>query len=58
MGELMVSDRFINIFQGGAPRSVLARFYTGRGSPKTQADVRLLEISSEYITDYEDKVNE
>jgi len=30
MGELGVADRFIDIFQGRAPRSVLAKHYTGR----------------------------
>jgi integrase len=30
MGELGVPDRFINIFQGRAPRSVLAKHYTGK----------------------------
>lgn len=31
MGELGVPDRFVNIFQGRAPRSVLAKHYTGKG---------------------------
>ena len=31
MGELGVPDRFVDIFQGRAPRSVLARHYTGKG---------------------------
>ena len=31
MGELGVADRFIDIFQGRAPRSVLAKHYTGKG---------------------------
>jgi len=31
MGELGVPDRFIDIFQGRAPRSVLAKHYTGKG---------------------------
>ena len=30
MGELGIPDRFIDIFQGRAPRSVLAKHYTGR----------------------------
>jgi len=30
MGELGVPDRFIDIFQGRAPRSVLAKHYTGK----------------------------
>ena len=31
LGELMVPDRFVDVFQGRAPRSVLARHYTGKG---------------------------
>ena len=31
MGELGVADRFIDVFQGRAPRSVLAKHYTGTG---------------------------
>ena len=31
MGELGVADRFIDIFQGRAPRTVLAKHYTGKG---------------------------
>jgi len=31
MGELDVADRFVDIFQGRAPRSVLAKHYTGKG---------------------------
>jgi integrase len=31
MGELGVPDRFVDVFQGRAPRSVLAMHYTGRG---------------------------
>ena len=31
LGELMVPDRYIDMFQGRAPRSVLARHYTGKG---------------------------
>jgi len=31
MGELDVADRFIDVFQGRAPRSVLAKHYTGNG---------------------------
>ena len=31
MGELGVPDRFVDIFQGRAPRSLLARHYTGTG---------------------------
>ena len=43
MGELGVADRFIDIFQGRAPRSVLAKHYTGK---------RLLRLKRIY-----DKVN-
>jgi integrase/recombinase XerD len=31
LGEFMVPDRFVDIFQGRAPRSVLAKHYTGKG---------------------------
>ena len=31
MGELGMADRFVDIFQGRAPRSVLAKHYTGNG---------------------------
>jgi len=31
LGELMVPDRYVDIFQGRAPRSVLAKHYTGNG---------------------------
>lgn len=27
----MVPDRFVDVFQGRAPRSVLAKHYTGKG---------------------------
>jgi intergrase/recombinase len=30
MGEQLIPDRFIDIFQGRAPRSVLAKHYTGK----------------------------
>ena len=30
MGELGVPDRYVDIFQGRAPKSVLAKFYTGK----------------------------
>lgn len=30
MGELGVPDRYVDIFQGRAPRSVLAKHYTGK----------------------------
>ena len=31
LGELGVPDRYVDIFQGRAPRSVLAKHYTGKG---------------------------
>lgn len=31
MGERLIPDRYIDIFQGWAPRSVLAKHYTGKG---------------------------
>jgi len=31
LGELMVPDRFVDVFQGRAPRGVLAKHYTGKG---------------------------
>ena len=31
MGERGVPDRFVDVFQGRAPRSVLAKHYTGKG---------------------------
>jgi len=31
MGELGVPDRYVDVFQGRAPRSVLAKHYTGKG---------------------------
>jgi len=32
MGELGVADRFIDNFQGRAPRNVLAKHYTSQGT--------------------------
>jgi intergrase/recombinase len=31
LGELMVPDRFVDLFQGRAPRNVLTKYYTGKG---------------------------
>ncbi|RLI67335.1 MAG: hypothetical protein DRP02_14615 [Candidatus Gerdarchaeota archaeon] len=31
LGELMVPDRYVDIFQGRAPKNVLAKHYTGKG---------------------------
>jgi len=30
LGELLVPDRYVDIFQGRAPKSVIAKFYTGK----------------------------
>jgi len=30
MGELNVPDRYVDVFQGRAPRNVLAKYYTGK----------------------------
>ncbi|MEM2104733.1 MAG: site-specific integrase [Candidatus Bathyarchaeia archaeon] len=30
LGELGVPDRFVDVFQGRAPKSILAKFYTGK----------------------------
>jgi len=30
LGELGVPDRYVDIFQGRAPKSVIAEFYTGK----------------------------
>ena len=29
LGELGIPDRYVDVFQGRAPRNVLAKFYTG-----------------------------
>ena len=31
LGESLIPDRFVDVFQGRAPRSVLAKHYTGKG---------------------------
>ena len=31
MGKFGVPDRYVDVFQGGAPRSVLAKHYTRKG---------------------------
>ena len=36
LGELMVPDRFVDVFQGRAPKSVLAKHYTGKGLERLQ----------------------
>jgi len=47
LGELLVPDRYVDIFQGRAPRSVLARHYTGTGLQRLEqlydkADLKVL----------------
>ena len=47
LGELMVPDRFVDVFQGRAPRNVLARHYTGKGLERLEriyfkADLKVL----------------
>jgi integrase len=47
MGELGTPDRFVDIFQGRAPRSVLAKHYTGQGLERLKriydkADLKVL----------------
>ena len=37
MGEQGIPDRFVDIFQGGAPRSVLAKHYTAKGIERLKA---------------------
>ena len=39
MGELGIADRFIDIFQGRAPRSVLAKHYTGKKTTQIEEDL-------------------
>ena len=48
LGELMVPDRYVDVFQGRAPRNVLAKHYTGKGLERLKriyekADLRILE---------------
>jgi len=47
LGELMVPDRYVDIFQGRAPRNVLAKHYTGKGLERLKriyekADLKVL----------------
>lgn len=47
MGELGTPDRFVDIFQGRAPRSVLAKHYTGQALERLKriyekADLKVL----------------
>ena len=47
MGESLIPDRFVDIFQGRAPRSVLAKHYTGNGLERLKriydkADLKVL----------------
>jgi len=51
LGELMVPDRFVDVFQGRAPRNVLARHYTGNGLERLKriydkANLRVLTHAS------------
>ena len=39
MGESLIPDRFVDVFQGRAPRSVLAKHDTGKGLLKTKTDL-------------------
>lgn len=46
-GEFGVPDRFVDVFEGRAPRSVLAKHYTGKGLETLKriydkADLRVL----------------
>jgi intergrase/recombinase len=48
MGKALIPDRYIDIFQGRAPRSILAKHYTPRGirllrEIYDKADLRILE---------------
>jgi len=47
LGELMVPDRFVDVFQGRAPRGVLAKHYTGKGLTLLQ---RIYENANLQIT--------
>jgi len=47
LGELGIPDRFVDVFQGRAPRSVLAKHYTGKGLERLKriykkADLKVL----------------
>ena len=47
MGEKLIPDRFVDIFQGRAPRSILAKHYTGKGMQRLRkvyqkANLRIL----------------
>ena len=46
-GESLIPDRFVDVFQGRAPRSVLAKHYTGKGLERLKriydkADLKVL----------------
>ncbi|MDH5771406.1 MAG: integrase, partial [Candidatus Bathyarchaeota archaeon] len=47
LGELMVPDRYVDVFHGRAPRSVLAKYYTSKETQKVKriydkADLKVL----------------
>ena len=49
MGEKLIPDRFVDVFQGRAPRSVLAKHYTGKGLRRlkriyNKASLKLIKI--------------
>jgi len=49
MGEKLIPDRFVDIFQGRAPRTVLAKHYTGKGLQRLRriyekAELKILPI--------------
>ena len=51
MGESLITDRFVDIFQGRAPRSVLAKQHTGKGLQRLKriyekANLKILDNNS------------
>ena len=51
MGELGVPDRYVDVFQGRAPRTVIAKHYTGKGLERLKriydkAGLKILEDAS------------
>ena len=51
MGESLLPDRFVDIFQGRAPRSVLAKYYTGKALQRLKriydkANLKILDNNS------------
>ncbi len=41
LSELMVPDRFVDVFQGRVPKNVLTRHYTGKGLKRRKRTKRL-----------------